>query len=482
VNLEKNHADCGTATPLNCDTSTYTGPRSQYTITTNPNGSTTVVDTTTVTPAVAGVVSKGDGTDTLFNIEQLQFSDGIVALTAPAPATVPGAPTIGTATAGNARATVTFTAPASDGGSPITGFSVQPFIAGVPAGAARPAGVGTTSVLVDGLTNGTAYQFQVSAVNVAGTSSPSAVSNTVTPAAAVTVPGAPAILGTPTRGNGSAIVAWTAPVNGGSPITGYSVRVANAATNVQIGTLRSAAAGATSLTVTGLTNGTAVQFQVQATNAAGTGAFSVPSAAVTPAAIAGVPLIGAPTRGNTSATARWTASAPNGSAITGYTVRVVNAANAQVGALRTAAAGATSLVVTGLTNGTAYRFQVRATNGVGTSAFSALSVAVTPATTPGAPVIGAASSGGAGGVINATARWTPPAATGGSPITGYRVTAIRLNAAGTVLATTVSAVQPATGRALTMTLSAGNYRFIVQAINAVGAGSQSARSNLVTAR
>ena len=40
------------------------------------------------------------------------------------PATVPGAPTIGTATAGSAQATVTFTAPASDGGSPITGYTV----------------------------------------------------------------------------------------------------------------------------------------------------------------------------------------------------------------------------------------------------------------------------------------------------------------------------------------------------------------------
>ena len=35
------------------------------------------------------------------------------------PATLPGAPTIGTATAGNAQATVTFTAPASNGGSAI---------------------------------------------------------------------------------------------------------------------------------------------------------------------------------------------------------------------------------------------------------------------------------------------------------------------------------------------------------------------------
>ena len=57
-----------------------------------------------------------------------------------------------------------------------------------------------------------------------------------------------------------------------------------------------------------------------------------------------------------------------------------------------------------------------------------------------------------------------------------------INAAGNVAATTVSAVQPATLRTLSMTLTAGNYRFTVQAINAVGAGPQSARSNLVAAR
>jgi hypothetical protein len=59
-------------------------------------------------------------------------------------------------------------------------------------------------------------------------------------------------------------------------------------------------------------------------------------------------------------------------------VRVVNAANVQVGALRTAAAGATSLTVTGLTTGTAVSFQVRANNAVGSGSYSSLSNAVTP--------------------------------------------------------------------------------------------------------
>ena len=106
-----------------------------------------------------------------------------------------------------------------------------------------------------------------------------------------------------------------------------------------------------------------------------------------------------------------------------------------------------------------------------------------PATTPGAPVIGIASSGKVGLPVTATGRWTPPASNGGSVITGYLVNAQQINAAGVVVNTVTSTVQPATARELVMTLPAGNYRFTVQAMNAVGTGATSARSlNLVTAR
>jgi hypothetical protein len=153
-----------------------------------------------------------------------------------------------------------------------------------------------------------------------------------------------------------------------------------------------------------------------------------------------------------------------------------------VGALRPAAATATSLLVSGLTNGSGYRFQVAAQNAAGTGPNSALSTVVVPATVPGAPVIGTASSGAAGGAVTATANWTPPTTNGGSAVTGYVVRALRMSAAGAVLATTTSAVQPASARQLTMTLQAGNYRFTVQAINVAGSGPASARSNLVAAK
>jgi len=254
------------------------------------------------------------------------------------------------------------------------------------------------------------------------------------------------------------------------------------AAGVVVGASSTVAAGATSLVVAGLTNGLSYRFRVEATNAVGTSAPSALSVAVTPAATApGAPRIGTATRGNASALVRWTAQANGGSPVTGYTVQVTNAAGTGFGPLRAAAAGTTALTVTGLVNGTAVRFRVRARNAIGTGGFSALSNVLTPARAPAGPVIGTATAGAPGGTTTAVARWAP-ASNGGSAITAYLVTALRINAAGRAVAQTTSAMQPATHRSLTMTLPAGSYRFMVRARNAVGLGGVSARSNLVRAR
>lgn len=96
-------------------------------------------------------------------------------------ATVPGAPMIGTATAGGGQATVTFAAPSSNGGSPVTGYIVTSSPGG-------KTGTGTGSpITVSGLTNGTAYTFTVKAANAVGTGPASEASNSVTPKATVAI-------------------------------------------------------------------------------------------------------------------------------------------------------------------------------------------------------------------------------------------------------------------------------------------------------
>ncbi|MDD5758368.1 MAG: fibronectin type III domain-containing protein [Desulfobulbaceae bacterium] len=89
--------------------------------------------------------------------------------------TVPGAPSIGTATAARNRATVTFTPPSASGGSPITGYIVTSEPDGISAtGTASP-------ITVGGLTNGTPYTFTVRATNGIGTGASSTDSNSVIP-------------------------------------------------------------------------------------------------------------------------------------------------------------------------------------------------------------------------------------------------------------------------------------------------------------
>ena len=91
----------------------------------------------------------------------------------------PDAPIIGTATLGNTEAIVPFTAPSSDGGSPITSYTATSSPGDITATVNQ---AGSGDITVTGLTNDTSYTFTVTATNAIGTSAASAASNSVIPA------------------------------------------------------------------------------------------------------------------------------------------------------------------------------------------------------------------------------------------------------------------------------------------------------------
>ena len=202
------------------------------------------------------------------------YDDVLVVETPPVP-TAPDAPTIGTATAGNGQATVTFTPPASNGGSAITGYTATSLPGSI-------TGTGSSSpITVTGLTNGTAYTFTVTATNAVGTSPASSASNSVTPS----VPAVPdQVAGVSVTGvNKQVLIGWDAPGQGGAAITDYLVEYKTSSSSTWI-TFSDGTSSNTKTIVTGLANGTAYDFRVSAINSGGTGTASATSTA-TPNAI-----------------------------------------------------------------------------------------------------------------------------------------------------------------------------------------------------
>ncbi|MDQ0029900.1 fibronectin type III domain-containing protein [Arthrobacter bambusae] len=607
---------------------TYWTASPQYTASSNW---TQVSWTTPALPAGASGISYGLNIQANGSITTDDYSMIDVTPTAP---TAPAAPTGVTATAGNGSAAVSWTAPAN-GGSAITSYAVTPHagtttLAPVTVTGNPPA----TTANVTGLTNGTAYTFTVTATNSIGTSPASAASAPVTPTAP-TVPAAPTGV-TATAGNASAVVSWTAPANGGSPLTSYTVTPSSGGTALAPVTV-SGNPPSTTATVTGLSNGTAYTFTATASNAVGTSQPSAASAPVTPSApVPGVsnggfesglgswttggvkapvastiahtgtgsallglasgaeplgdsslsqtitvPATGtstlsfwyqphtaddtctgttcrydwmeaqvrsttgttlasvfklcnnngtwtqlsanlsayagqsivlwfnvhldgsspaddtwmylddatltnsqttptapaAPTgvsatAGNASATVSWTAPANGGSAITSYAVTPHTGTTTLAPVTVTGNPPATTANVTGLTNGTAYTFTVTATNAIGTSPASAASAPATPTAGATAPAAPTGVSATAGNA-SATVSWTAPA-NGGSAITSYAVTP---HTGTTTLApVTVSGNPPATTANITGLTNGTAYTFTVTATNAIGTSPASAAS------
>ena len=199
----------------------------------------------------------------------------------------PSAPRNVTATAGDGKVTLTFSPPAFGGGAQISSYDVA-----VSPGGTIVSNV-TSPVTINGLANGTAYTFSITAASSVGTSPPAVV--TATPQR---VPDAPTgVVGT--LGNGQVAVSFVTPAfDGGAPITSYTVTSSPGGIT--------ATGNASPITVTGLTNGTSYTFTVTATNSVGAGPASSASNAVTPAAVPGAPTGVGATAGNGQATVTFT--------------------------------------------------------------------------------------------------------------------------------------------------------------------------------
>ncbi len=229
------------------------------------------------------------------------------------PAARPGAPIELTAKSGNSQVTLSWTAPASDGGSQVSGYNVFEGTTADLSGSAPVTSVTGTAVTRAGLTNGTTYYFKVAAVNTAGQGLPSAAVSAVP----VTVPGAPTGL-TATRGNAQVVLSWAGPASdGGSPVTGYDLYVgttADLSRNAPV-----ARVTGTVVTVTNLINGTRYYFRLTAVNEIGEGPPSNEVSAV-PLTVPGAPTGLTATPGNSRVTLSWAAPASGGAAISSYLI------------------------------------------------------------------------------------------------------------------------------------------------------------------
>jgi parallel beta-helix repeat protein len=279
-------------------------------------------------------------------------------------ATVPAAPTA-TATGALGGVELSWTTP-STGGSPITGYNVYRSTTAGGEGATPIAQVGAVNGYADdNLTTGATYYYQVSAINNVGEGARSSEVNAVP--TAPTKPAAPVV--SATAGTSSIQLTWTAPDDGGSPITGYNVYRSTSPGNegsspyVQLGV-------ATSFTDTGLASGTTYYYEVSAANAAGEGALSAEVSA-TPVSVLppSAPVVTA-SAGTSSVQLSWTTPASGGSPITGYNVYRSTAPGGEGGTPFVQLGVTTAYTDSGVTSGTTYYYQVGATNAVGESALS----------------------------------------------------------------------------------------------------------------
>jgi hypothetical protein len=283
----------------------------------------------------------------------------------------PDAPSAVTGVPGDRKVTLSWRPPLNNGGAAITGYNISYSADRGRTWQTASTAVATTSAVVAGLTNGTAYIFRVTATNAIGTGGFGS-SALITPR---TVPGMVGrVVASP--GANEVALSWSPPVdNGGAAITGFAVEYSS-------DNGRTWTSSHSSSVVGGLSNGVSYIFRVAALNAAGRGAFSLSSNAVIPRATPGAPSKPSASARALAADLYWAAPASaGGSRITGYMIQF-SRDNGRTWATATSVTQATptttSAKVGGILSGTPYIFRVAAINSAGVGAFSTVSAPVTP--------------------------------------------------------------------------------------------------------
>ena len=213
------------------------------------------------------------------------------------------------------QARVSWLPPTYDGGSVVTSYVVR-----WTGGSSGSTTCTASPCTVTGLTNGQDYRFTVAAVNGVGEGEPSAPTPAVRPDR---LPEQVTGVRMVSRGDGSLTIAWEEPVNEGSALRKYVVRLISSTGQTKT---QDVAAPTRQATVTGLDNMAEQDVQVQAWNELGAGPFgpavTMQSAGTPPALAApGIAASGpGPAQDSATLTVTWEQGTPNGPPTTKYTL------------------------------------------------------------------------------------------------------------------------------------------------------------------
>ena len=316
-----------------------------------------------------------------------------------------------------------WSAPASDGGSPLTGYRIEVSSNGGLAWSLLTASTASTATTYsnDGLSEGDTRHYRVSAINRFGRSGPSNTAYATTEAPIF--PGPPTALTAAASATGTIRLDWSAPASdGGADISGYKIEWSPNGNAPWRSVAEDTGSTATTYSNTGLDSGTTRHYRVSAINSAGT---SVPSniAYATAYALPGAPrALTATARGKNAIRLDWAAPASDGgAAITGYRIEVSSDGSSGPWTELVGSTTATTYLHGGLSEGDARHYRVSAINLVGTSGPSNTAYATTAALS--APQPPTALTAAARGRETIRLDWSAPAGDGGTAITGYRIEA-----------------------------------------------------------